>query len=202
MAARRLRPALKHLREVTVVEQHNNGAPDPEMDAMYGRELKGVLRGPFALVRARISGRKAEPLKESSNMMRIIDFRRDLNWGDDPIRILSGRLALASVVLGSLGALGALPFLPIPVLAVCVGVFVLAGPGCLALSFYPSIQPSVLYPLIPAVSIAVCILVVSGLLMLGFYDPVVVLLGLVVATIFGGLAHCGYLARRTVAGEA
>jgi hypothetical protein len=35
--------------------------------------------------------------------------------------------------------------------------------------------------------------------MLGFYDPVVVLLGMAALTAVGGLAHCGYLAQRETA---
>jgi hypothetical protein len=76
-----------------------------------------------------------------------------------------------------------------------VGLFVLAGPGTLALSFYPHLPPSVSIPLIVPLSVAICIVVVSGLLMLGYYDPVVVLLGLTIATSVGGLARCAFLAR-------
>ena len=38
--------------------------------------------------------------------------------------------------------------------------------------------------------------IVVALLSLGFYDPVVVLLGMATVTVVGGLAHCGYLAQR------
>jgi GT2 family glycosyltransferase len=196
MAARRVRPAVKHLRQVTVVEQHSNGPPDPELEALYGRELSGVIRGPVALMTARLAGRKAKPLKEhSSRLLRAFDFRRDRNWGDPEGAIRCGRLALASAAMGLIGLLGAVPALPTVVLAIAVGVFVLAGPGCLALSFYPRVPLSVAIPLIVPLSAAICVVVVSGLLMLGYYDPVVVLLGLTIATSVGGLARCAYLAR-------
>jgi hypothetical protein len=54
---------------------------------------------------------------------------------------------------------------------------------------------AVLLALIPPVSIACCLIVVSGLLMLGFYNPSAVLLGMAGVTIVGGLAHCAYLAQ-------
>jgi GT2 family glycosyltransferase len=197
MALRRARPALKHLRHVTVVEREASGPPDPELEALYGRELKGVLRGPFALLNARFAGRKAMPLSvRSSKLMRAFDFRADQNWGDPENSILAGRLSLAAVVVGLIGALGAISALPTVALAIAVGAFLLAGPGSLALSWYTRMPASVLFPLIPAVSIAICLIVVSGLLMLGFYDPVVVLLGLAALTVVGGLAHCGHLALR------
>jgi GT2 family glycosyltransferase len=200
MAFRRARPAVKHLRHVTVVEQQRNGPPDPEVEALYGHELQGVLRGPFALLGARISGRKAKPLSgRSSKLMRAFDFRHNQNWGDPGNSILAGRLSLAAVVLGLIGAVGAISALPTFVLAIAVGAFVLAGPGSLALSWYARLPVSVLIPLIPPVSIASCLIVVSGLLMLGFYNPVAVLLGLAALTVVGGLAHCGYLAQRETA---
>jgi len=49
---------------------------------------------------------------------------------------------------------------------------------------------------VPVVSVAACILVVTGLLMVGFYSPVLVLLALTSATVVGGVARCGYLAQR------
>jgi GT2 family glycosyltransferase len=197
MALRRARPAVKHLRHVTVVEQEANGPPDPELEALYGRELKGVLQGPIALLNARFTGRKAMPLSvRSSKLMRAFDFRGDQSRGDPENSILAGWLSLAAVVVGLIGALGAISALPTAVLAIAVGIFLLAGPGSLALSWYTRMPTSVLLPLIPAVSIATCLIAVSGLLMLGFYDPVVVLLGLAALTVVGGLAHCGYLAQR------
>ena len=197
MALRRVRPAVRHMRHVTVVEQEANGPADPELEALYGRELKGVLHGPLALMSARIAGRKAMPLSvRSSKLMRAFDFRGNHNWGDPENSILAGRLSLTAVAVGLIGALGAVSALPTVVLAIAVGAFLLAGPGSLALSWYTRMPTSVLLPLIPAVSIAICLIAVSGLLMLGFYDPVVVLLGMATVTVVGGLAHCGYLAQR------
>ncbi|WP_081809414.1 glycosyltransferase family 2 protein [Mycobacterium sp. URHB0044] len=197
MALRRVRPAVKHMRHVTVVEQEANGPADPELEALYGHELKGVLHGPFALLSARVAGRKAMPLSvRSSKLLRAFDVRGDRHWGDPENAMLAGRLSLAAVAVGLIGALGAISALPTVVLAVAVGAFMLAGPGSLALSWYTRMPTSVLLLLIPAVSIAVCLITVSGLLMLGFYDPVAVLLGLATVTVVGGLAHCGYLAQR------
>jgi GT2 family glycosyltransferase len=197
MALRRIGPAVKHMRHVTVVEQEVNGPPDPELEALYGRELKGVLHGPLALLSARFAGRKAMPLSvRSSKLMRAFDFRANHDWGDPENSIVAGRLSLTAVAVGLIGALGAISALPTVVLAIAVGAFMLAGPGSLALSWYTRMPTAVLLPLIPAISVAVCLISVSGLLMLGFYDPVVVLLGLAAATVVGGLAHCGYLAQR------
>lgn len=197
MALRRARPALRHLRHVTLVEHQHNGRSDPEIEALYGCELRGVMRGPFALLSARIAGRRAQPLSSrSSKLMRVLDFRRDQNWGDPGNSIVAGRLSLAAAVLGLIGTLGAISALPTLVLGIAVGAFVVAGPGSLILSWYGHLPVSVLIPLIPPVSIGACLIVVSGLLMLGFYSPVVVLLGLTALTVVGGLAHCGYLAHR------
>ena len=55
-----------------------------------------------------------------------------------------------------------------------------------------------LISLVPVVSLAVCLLVVTGLLMLGIYSPVAILLGLTSVTVIGGLWRCVYLARRGV----
>ena len=200
MVLRRTLPAINHLRRVMVVDQRENEPPDPEMDALYGREFKGVLSGPFALLRARAEGRKAKPLKSPSAMlMRAFDFRGDQNWGDPGNSIAAGRLALTAVVVGLIGTLGLVQKLPTPVLAVAVGVYLLAGPGSLILSWYTNLPSAVLFPLIPAVSIAVCMLVVTGLLMIGIYNPIAVLLGLTAATVIGGLVRCSYLAQRVSA---
>jgi hypothetical protein len=122
-----------------------------------------------------------------------MDFRRGHMWGDPGSTIAAGRLSLTATALGLIGSVGAIPNLPTPVLGIAVAAFVFAGPGCLALSWYTSISPEVLLPLIPIVSLAVCILVVAGLLMLGFYSPAVVLLGMTGVTAVAGLVRCSYL---------
>lgn len=199
MALKRVRPAIKHLRRVTVVEHEQNGPPDAALEALYGRELRGVLRGPLALFTARLAGRTATPLScAPSKLIGTFDFRRNQHWGAPDNSIMAGRLSLAAIVLGLLGALGSVSVLPTPVLAVAVGAFTLFGPGSLLLSWFPKLPPPVLVPLIPAISVAVCILVVSGLLMLGFYNPFVILVSLSALNIAGGLVHCQRLARPQV----
>jgi GT2 family glycosyltransferase len=197
MALRRLRPAVSHLRGVTVVEQSDTIANDPRLVGLDRRELNGVVAGPLALARARLAGRNAHPLKtHSSKLVRAFDYRRGQMWGDPGNAIVAGRLAVASVLLGLVGALGAVRVLPNFVLVILVGAFMLAGPGSLALSWYTRVPTAVLVSLVPAVSLAVCLLVVTGLLMLGIYSPVAILLGLTGVTVIGGLLRCVYLARR------
>lgn len=183
MMARRIRPGIRHLRAVTVVDQQDTVSTDPGLDGLDRRELRSVFRGPRALLRARMSGRKGTPLRSRS--MKLASNS-----------IAAGRLSLASVALGLIGSLGAIQSLPTVVLAIVIAVFVLAGPGSLVLSWYTSLPASVLVPLVPALGIAICLLVVTGLLMAGLYSPVSILLGLTVATVAGGLLRCGYLARR------
>jgi glycosyltransferase involved in cell wall biosynthesis len=197
MALRRLRPAVNHLRGVTVVDQSDTIANDPRLLRLDRIELNGVLTGPFALARARVSGRRGKPLKTSSSKLaRAFDFRGEQLWGEPGNASAAGRLALAAVALGLGGSLGAVRTLPTFLLAIMVGAFVLAGPGSLALSWYTRLPTAVVATLIPAVSIAICMLVVTGALMLGFYNPPVLLLGLTGITVVAGLMRCAYLARR------
>jgi hypothetical protein len=107
----------------------------------------------------------------------------------------AGILSLAAVLLGLVGSLAAIRTLPSVLLVIVVAAFMFAGPGSLAMSWYAHLPPSVLFSLVPIVGIAICLLVVTGLLMLGFYSPVLVLLGLTGATVVGGLARYSYLAR-------
>jgi hypothetical protein len=59
-----------------------------------------------------------------------------------------------------------------------------------------------LVALIPTVSLAVCIVAVTSLLLFArYYNPPVVLLVLAFCTALGGLVRCGYLARRTGVGS-
>jgi GT2 family glycosyltransferase len=197
MVLHRLRPGVRHLRGVTVVDQSDTVGVDPGLEGLDQRELRGVLKGPFALIRARVAGRKAAPLKSTTTgLARAIDFRGDQMWGDPNNAITAGRLALTAVALSLVGALGAVPALPSLVLALAVGAFTLAGPGSLALSWYTHLPAYALVPLVLIVSVAVCLLVVTGLLMVGFYSPVLVLLALTSTTVVGAVARCGYLAQR------
>jgi GT2 family glycosyltransferase len=197
MVLRRVRPAIRHLRGVTVVDQSDTVANDPRLIQLDRRELHGVRTGPVALAHARITGRKAKPLKAPSvKLFRAFNFRRDQMWGDPGNSIMAGRLALAAVVLGLIGPLGAVRELPTFLRLILVGAFLLAGPGSLVLSWYTRLPVAVAATLVPAVSIAVCLLVVTGLIMLRFYNPQVVLLGLAGITVVGGLLRCGYLTRR------
>ena len=107
----------------------------------------------------------------------------------------AARLSITAVALGLMGALGAVRILPSVLLGLVVGAFMLAGPGSLLLSWYAHLPAYVVAALVPAVSIAVCMLVVAGLLMLGIYSPVGVLLGLTLATVVCGLLRCRYLAQ-------
>jgi GT2 family glycosyltransferase len=197
MAIRRLRPAVKHLRGITVVDQSDTVANDPRLVALDRRELNGVLAGPMALIRGRLAGRKAYPLKaQSSKLLTALDFRRGQMWGEPGSTVLAARLTLVSVLLGLVGAMGSVRSMPTFLLVIVVGAFTLGGPGSLALSWYPRLPTAVLVALVPGVSLAVCLIVVTGLLMLGFYNPVSVLLGLTGATVVGGLLRWVYLARR------
>jgi hypothetical protein len=118
-------------------------------------------------------------------------------WGDPGNSIAAGRLAIAAVALGLVGSLGAVRSMPTIVLALVVGAFMFAGPGTLVLSWYPRLPAYAVIALVPTVSLAICILVVSALLMfVNFYNPPVVLIGLALATVVGGLLRCRHLAQR------
>jgi hypothetical protein len=118
--------------------------------------------------------------------------------------VSAGAFALAAAAFGLIGTAGAVHVLPSVVLAVAVAAFVVLGPGSLVLSWYTRLPAYALAALVPAVSLAICLLVVSGLLMAGFYHPVNVLLGLTSVTAIGGLARWAYLEhrRRSVTGLA
>lgn len=196
----RVRTGVRHFRGVTTVEQEDGDAGPDALAGLDRREINGVLSGPWALARARLSGRASGPLKTSAAMpMSLLAFRRGQMWGDPGNTIAAGRLSLAATTFGLIGALGSIKYLPAPVLVIAVALFLFFGPGCLALSFYTnSIPMDTLLVLVPVVSVAVCILVVSGLLMAGFYSPTLILLGLAGVTAAGGLVRCSYLARQTM----
>ncbi len=195
---RRLWTGIRHLRGVTVVERDDDTLPpDPALDGLHRRELRGVLDGPWALLRSRLAGRRAAPLKvPSTKGFRALSSRGERMWGDPGYSGNATRLAAAAVGLGLIGMLGAVPMLPSVLLALAVAAFMLAGPGSLLLSWYTELPASAVAALVPAVSVAVCILVVAGLLMMGVYSPILVLLGMTSATVIGGVLRYGYLARR------
>ena len=117
-------------------------------------------------------------------------------FGDPDNAILAGRLAVGAVALGLIGALGAVQALPTLLLAIMVGAFIFAGPGTLVMSWYTRLPTAVLVCLVPAVSLSICLLVVTALILIGFYDPTVVLLELTGATVGLGLLRLAYLAYR------
>jgi hypothetical protein len=92
--------------------------------------------------------------------------------------------------------------LPSALLALVVAAFLLAAPGCLALSWYTNLPAYALAALVPVVSLAICVLAVSVLLMFGVYSPVWVLLGLTCTTAVGGLLRCLCLAERAKSNDA
>jgi glycosyltransferase involved in cell wall biosynthesis len=195
MVLRRLIPGVRHLRGVTVVDQSDTVDTDPQLLGLDRRELKGVLGGPLALARARFAGRKGEPLKtRSGTLMKAFRIHRNEKSSGSESNT-AGMLSLAAISLGLVGSLGAVRTLPTVLLVIVVGAFMFGGPGSLALSWYAHLPTSVLVSLVPMVSLAICLLVVSGALMLGFYSPVVVLLGMTGVSAVGGLLRYGYLAR-------
>jgi GT2 family glycosyltransferase len=195
---RRLRRWRRHLREVTRIEPDGDATPDPVLGRLRRREMRGLAVGPLTLAVSRMLGRKPAPLKvedaDPTDPMVV----------DPGGPVSAGAFALAAVAFGLIGAAGAVHVLPSVLLAVAVAAFVLLGPGSLVLSWYARLPAYAVAALVPTVSLAICLLVVSGLLMAGFYHPVSVLLGLTSVTAVGGLARWAYLERRrrSVAGLA
>jgi hypothetical protein len=81
---------------------------------------------------------------------------------------------------------------------ILVSAFMFAAPGSLALSWYPHLPVAVRAGLVPALSLAMCLVLVTGLLMLGFYLPTPIWLGATIATVVMGLLRCRYLAKSEV----
>ena len=198
-ALKRVGPGIRHLRSVTVVEQADGvEEQDPALTGLDRKEIRGVVAGPVALLRSRAVGRSAKPMKLASNrFLGAFDFRRGQNWGDLDNNITAGRLAVAGGVIGVCGLIGAIGALPSLFRVLLVGVFALAAPGLLILSWYAGKIPlPAMTALVPALSLAATLLTVTLPLMAGYFEPRVFLLGLAGTCVVGALARCAYLARR------
>lgn len=168
MVMTRLFRGLGQLRKVTAVEQGATAEVDPRLAGLRRRELAGVMRGPWALLRGRLAGRRAAPLSEDKSR-------------------LPSRLAVTAAVLGLVGSFAGPAILPGYAAAVVVTAFLLAGPGCLALSWYPQLPTYAKVALVPVIGLGAGILVVTGALMAGFYSPGPVLLILALTTFAAGV---------------
>lgn len=196
MVLRRLAIGLRHFGQITVVEDDAAVTAAPDLNTLKRDEFTGLLRGPWALLRGRLAGRTAAPLRRRPMVRRLVDFRNGRMWGEPGPAIVPGRLALTSALLGAVGTLGVVDALPSGLRAAIIASFVLAGPGCLTLSFFPELPKYAVRALIPTTGLAVCIIAVTGLLMAGVYRPDGVLTGLALTTVAGGLARCAFLTRR------
>lgn len=63
MVLRRVLPGLWHLRNVTEVRTSDITDEQPELASLHRLERRGVVEGPLALLRSRLAGRKARPLR-------------------------------------------------------------------------------------------------------------------------------------------
>ncbi|SHV61085.1 glycosyl transferase family protein [Mycobacteroides abscessus subsp. abscessus] len=197
MALRRVLPGLRHLRSVTMVEQSEVKA-ESALGNLGRIELRAILAGPYALLRARLEGRSGKPIKAPRNRLSgMFDYRRGQNWGDPGNTIEAGRLTVIAALLGLLGLLTAIETLPSTLRLILLGLFVLVAPGSFILSWYTAKLPVYAsISLIPAVSLAVCMLGTTIPLMAGYFDPRIILFGLAGLCVLGGVLRCGILARR------
>lgn len=155
MVLRRLPAGMRHFRDITVVDDPSARVADPGLADVTARERRGILRGPWELVRGRLSGRAAAPLTPRSAQ--------------------SG-LPLIAFVFAVLGALGAIGWLPSPVRAVAVLLFVLLAPGALICAYCRALPVLVTRALVPVAGLATTILAVGVPLLAGFYKPPTTLL--------------------------
>lgn len=95
-------------------------------------------------------------------------------------------LAAVAVAMGLVGLVGSIPVLPGPLLLICIGLFMFAGPGSLIMSWFTRLPVFAIFASIPLAGLAICILVVSLLLTVGFYSPATILIGLSLLTVIGG----------------
>ncbi|MBD0860226.1 glycosyltransferase [Gordonia sp. zg691] len=193
LVAKRLVGGVRHLGATTEVVHGPAVAAEPALTELRRRELAGVMRGPWELLRGRLAGRVGSPLKVTPGLRGVLDFRRGQMWGDEGNTILAGRLATASVWLGLIGCLAAPTVLPALLQVTAVTAFVLSGPGSLLMSF-GQLPLYARLSLIPVLGLAVCIIATTGLLMAGFWHPSIVLALLGSATMIGGLGRGVFLA--------
>ncbi|ANW65682.1 glycosyltransferase [Mycobacterium sp. djl-10] len=186
---RRLVTGARHLRQVTVVEHDDALAAEPALAHLRRHELWGALHGPWALIRGRAAGRRARPLHtRSSRLGQLFDARHGRMWGETDDVGVAVRRATAACAVGLVGMAGAVDALPSAVRAVAV-LAAIAGPGYLLTSFYARLPRFAVVALVPVIGIAVCVLTVTGLLMVGLYAPHAVLVSLGVATVLGALVR-------------
>jgi GT2 family glycosyltransferase len=181
MVLRRALSGVRHLRRVTTVEERESDPVPLGFDGLDKVERRAVLAGPVALLRSRLAGRSAFPMRP----------------GGPPMTASARAAGLSTIaaIAGCAGLLGAIEALPTPVRVLLIGGFILLGPGSLALSWYPTLPVNAVAALVPAVGLAVGILATTGLMLLGFYGPWVVLLGLAGCTAAGAVARRAVLAR-------
>jgi hypothetical protein len=157
----------------------------------------------LATLRSRISGANSARQASVTNGESFTDglpepgHAEDRAAADPAGSVNAAPLSLAAVIFGLVGAVGAIRVLPSLVLAAVVALFVLLGPGSLALSCYSRLPAYTVAALVPAVGVAITVLAVAGLLMFGIYSPVETLLALTSATVIGGLLRWAYLVRRS-----
>jgi GT2 family glycosyltransferase len=189
----RLFVGIRHLGRVTVVEDDRAVAAEPDLSDVKRRELAGLSRGPWRLVRGRLAGRRSAPLRPRSTHLRRLSDLGHRILGAPAVSAMPGRLAATAGAASVVGSLGAVEALPVILRTVFVAAFVLAGPGCLAMSFYVHLPSYAVAALVPVLGLATCILSVSGLLMAEVYSPATVLLGLALTTLTGALVRWGRL---------
>ena len=180
MVLRRALSGTRHLRRVTTVADRDSDPAPLGLDGLDTLERRGVLSGPLGLLRSRLAGRRAFPLRPGG--------------GSAAAAAVAAGLATIAAVAGGAGLLGAIPALPTPVRVLLVGGFMLLGPGSLVMTWYTRLPGNAVAALVPAVSLAVGILMTSGLLLFGVYGPTAVLLVMAGVTAAGGLLRRAKLA--------
>ncbi|TSD95448.1 glycosyltransferase [Gordonia rubripertincta] len=197
LVTRRLAVGVRHLGAVTETPHSAAIDAEPALAQLRGKEIAGVLRGPWQFLRGRLAGRSGAPLTTSRGVRGILDFRNGQIWGDAGNSILEGRLAAVALWIGLVGCLGATTILPGVLQVAAVTAFVVLGPGSLAMSF-GRFPVYVRLALIPVVGLALCMIAVTVPLLAGFWNPAVVLGVSSAVVTLGGLARGVGLASRVV----